>query len=605
MPSPPKTGPNSEAELLSLWRSVVDDGYAQGLEDAGDGRGLEVVGQAVAQHARVSLAVNRSFQAMFVRAWSGQSDEPASGAALAAVSLDVSRSAQIGRALVLSPGEFVAEEETTDAAASGPEVVRTGRRYLLAELAVLLPGETALAALFLAERPGRGYCEPPAGEIVALPQPGAAFENDTATVVPSATGPHRLLARNFPEVPIPDHVGQYVELLAGANAGQLRRVVGYEAPDLSASPPVGGVLVLAAQGVFSVSGGAGDFEPGETVAQAVSLATGVVVGSSASWLVLARTSGVFVAGQVVTGDKSGATRSVDAVEESPEMVAEAGTAGWRVVPWSELGISVSNAASPVGGRLPVLDELGGENKVFRSQGEADDAYRRRVAATSDVVTPPAILRRANRVLAPYGLRATLREVGSSFLPGVYFGADHFWNDDFVATTGPVSGTFIPSELVHQVHSDGSIAVGRAVVEFPAAASPPEALGAGAFVGVARARGEIRAGDGLVVGQVSAAEATVASASGGLREEDRWRRWLDYPSFRAFFVLEVVPSDLGDFGLAYDAGEKSGYDCLGILACYDGEPVTTEGLQKAVWQEVEGGRAGGVCWAIVATPDVGA
>lgn len=70
----------------------------------------------------------------------------------------------------------------------------------------------------------------------------------------------------------------------------------------------------------------------------------------------------------------------------------------------------------------MLDELGGERGLGRSPGESDTLYRKRVAKPSDTVSPNAVRRAANAILAPLGAAVCLREVGSRLLPGLFFDA---------------------------------------------------------------------------------------------------------------------------------------------------------------------------------------
>lgn len=111
--------------------------------------------------------------------------------------------------------------------------------------------------------------------------------------------------------------------------------------------------------------------------------------------------------------------------------APAQTEAWRVLPWSEWGLTVTNALSPVGGRAGMLDALGRERNIDRGPREDDTHYAARVGQIADVVTPNAIRRACNRILAPYGLSACFREVGTALLPGMYWDLDP-WDNDFDA-----------------------------------------------------------------------------------------------------------------------------------------------------------------------------
>lgn len=85
-------GPLSQAEITELWQSSVDDLFAQPLIEQGEGFGLEAYTQGHAQFARVSQAIDVAMQSLYINAWSGQTNPPASGEAFATVTLTLTRS---------------------------------------------------------------------------------------------------------------------------------------------------------------------------------------------------------------------------------------------------------------------------------------------------------------------------------------------------------------------------------------------------------------------------------------------------------------------------------------------------------------------------------
>ncbi len=114
------------------------------------------------------------------------------------------------------------------------------------------------------------------------------------------------------------------------------------------------------------------------------------------------------------------------------LAAEAGAAGWRVLRWAEdLGVAVTNPEAASGGSPATLDELGAERRTPRSPGEGDEAYRLRVATLPDVVSPNAVRRSGNRVLAPIGEKVVIREVGRAGFPGFFWDLDAWDYDDVV------------------------------------------------------------------------------------------------------------------------------------------------------------------------------
>ena len=98
--------------------------------------------------------------------------------------------------------------------------------------------------------------------------------------------------------------------------------------------------------------------------------------------------------------------------DGPALVAETDTAAWQIVDFADLTFAVTNPTPTANGRDATLDALGAERGVNRREGEVDDpSYRERVANLPDTISPNAVLRAANRILAPFGRRARLREVG--------------------------------------------------------------------------------------------------------------------------------------------------------------------------------------------------
>lgn len=601
MPSTPTSGPLGVTELLELWKSATDEGYSRPIIEGGEGFGLEAITQGLAQLARLSEAVDRTTQAMFILPWSGQTNEPAGGAAHATTTLTVTRTRLFEEWVTFAAGEVLFEEVTTDFGRDGPVEVVTGRRFVVQTSASFGPGEAGpLSVAVVAERPGYGFNNVGIGNLRRIVQPGSKFGNTGATVVPGVES-HRLVVENRPDVVVPGHVGQYLTFLVGANAGQTRRVTGYLPPDLAATPPNGGTVLLAPTGIFRFSLSGGAFIVGEEVEQFPSGAKGRFVHTCGNWVAIDRTLGTFVVGQVIVGSRSAAQILVDAIDQSPDLAAETGTAQWYVPSWEDdYGIEVTNAAQPSGGRAAMLDELGFERNVRRAPGESDDLYRLRVATPADTVSPNAVQRAGNRALQPLGEQVCLREVGSSKLRGLFYDGDPSSVDplvafafdlDYVAVTWVASGLFLPGELVTQT-TGGIVATGRAVLSYAVPASLPAPLGVGTLVGLAGVRGTFTNG-GTLVGASSGATATGVTFTGGADVRDRFKLTLDYADFRGFFLLGVPPLALGDFGIAYDAGPNNAYDASPYLTFFDGFPATTAIYYRSVWQSVRPVKAGGV------------
>lgn len=441
-PVPPKVGPLTRDDLLEIWKSVVDPSYSDPFILKGDGHGLEIIGQAHAQHARVSEAIDTSTQAMFILPGSGQSNEPASGARKATVTLTLARTKRLELPMTIGAGTVFIGEETTDWGDTEPRVVRTGRRYTLLQDFTFGPGEAGPFNLpAVAELPGYGFNNPLPGTIKYVSQPGNAHNNTGATlftdiVVAGATD-DLLLGATDPDVPVLEHIGQYLMFESGLNTGKIRRVIAYQSPDPVGPPPSGGTAVIQPVAVLRTSAIVGTFIDNEPLVTSSPSTFGIFQraaqpGPGVFKVVVVRTFGTFVPAMTVTGLTSGATFTIGVVDQSPDLVPEpGGTAGWRMLDWViDWGLTSTNVAKPGGGKLAVLDGLGAERAIYRSSDEDDEHYRARVALVADTTSPLAVLRAANRVLAPFGLSACLREVGTAKMPGFYFDND-FWDYDFV------------------------------------------------------------------------------------------------------------------------------------------------------------------------------
>lgn len=416
-----KSGPLTQAELQLLWKSVVDQpGYASPLFTQPNS-GIELVEQAQAQLAASSRAVDQTFQSLYILPWSGQTNDPASGAQFATVDLTLTRSGAgtiaAGLPLRIQPG-LIFDHAPNDYSDDGPIQVLTGRRYLSAQTAIVPPGSLGPVTLpAVSEGTSPGYNVPLPGTINLLEQPGATFSNNGGSVVPLGSN-NRLVLRDEPEVLTPDQIGQYILFTAGSNAGRSARMVAYT----PSAPGNGGIAILSAEAVFAISGIVGTFQVGETVTLS-SGSSAVFVWTDGLFVLLDWTAGAGLTG-TITGTASGATATIVSTLQAPTLVAESGTAVWRVLDWVvDLGLQVQNLASPTGGRLPVLDEIGSEREIFRSNNETDDSYRERVATPADVVSPNAILRAMNRVLVPLGVHGCFREVGRELFRGFFYDGD--------------------------------------------------------------------------------------------------------------------------------------------------------------------------------------
>jgi len=631
---PLKTGPLTAEDFQAIWSAALDPSYRDPFLAAGDGEGLEAHGQMWATFARVSRAIDETTQELYVQPWSGQTAAPAAGEAKSQVVLSIARSKLLERPLRLRAGQVFADEVQTDWGPQGGERVVTGRRYVLKEDLVFHPGDAGpFTVPGEAARPGRGYDNPMPGTIVEVEKPGANFTNDTATVVATYPAPLgsvpaaqiKVTAPNKTDMFIPEHVGQALLFTAGANAGKVGRVDAFFAPQPSGLPPVGSAVLLEPDVSVEATVFAGAFAVGEkvivkngptTIVEGTALGTRTAAGTKKLTFIFLDGSLAppFGVGNTVTGAASGATLTVSRVSFSETFSSEVAAATWRILDWvDDWDLSCTNAASPAGGKSPMLDEAGAERAIDRSSGETDDSYRKRVAQIADVVSPNAIRRALNRALGT--LPWSFREVGSLDFPGFYFDGDvsppHFVpgggaNDAYDFDTFAVVHAFGPSAFAFQEAAQ--------VID---AANNLYALG---WVGRQDGAGPTtltfirRAGTfpstlplglkilGLHTGAFFDGITSVTpSPSFAAR---RFHVWLDYEQFRAFFFVGVPRSDAGEFGFFY-AGLPAGspgyslgaYDASPFSAFFDGFPQAAATLYKRVAASLDAAKAGGVGYSL--------
>jgi hypothetical protein len=267
-----KNGPLTIADLLEVWKSATDSSYNEAFVEAGEGGGLEAYTQGFAQLARVSQAIDVTTQAMYIMPFSGQSNPPAAGEAQATVTLRLARSTRQELPLVLGAGMVFYEEQTDDWGDTGAVPINTGRRYTLVEDFVFFPGESGpFDVQAIAEKPGYGYNNPLVGSIKVVDQVGVNFYHQRATVQvvagnipPPVTSTVTVVSANETDTFIPEHAGQYLLLTAGANVGQIARMVNFQGPD--ASVPRGSIVQLELYVVFEAYGPiTGTWQDGESV----------------------------------------------------------------------------------------------------------------------------------------------------------------------------------------------------------------------------------------------------------------------------------------------------------------------------------------------------
>lgn len=572
------TGPLTLADLEAEWRAAVDPTYAEALARALPGEGLEVHEVAWRVFERVSRAIDTTTQQLYVLPWSGESAAPASGEARSAVQLTLARGRLFDHALVLGAGEVLVGEVARDWSLDGGVDVETGRRYVLREAAVFPPGDAGPRLVWAdAEGPGPGYDNPLPETLRAFTQVGTALTNIQATVTTGASVVLR--SANLPDQFVPEHVGQCVRLTAGSNTGKVARARAFLPP----APGQGSAVVLEETISFEAAVHVGTFAPGELATfsggQSVTL-LGTVSGGMGLRVVGARVAGdlaLVASGDVLTGALSGATATVALVARVEQFVAEAATATWEVLGWVEdFAATSTNASSPVGGRLGMLDELGAERAIDRAPGEPDASYRARVAPVADVVSPGAVRRALSRVMGavPY----CLREVGFELLPGFYLDAQDAYDVDVFTLVGVLSsGAFsVPQERVELRAADATLYARGWLGRYTApndllfvrteGTLPPSLVGA------------------TVTGLTTGAVFTCASGAVPTTAVDRrFHRLFDYAEMRAFFLVGVPVAEYDALWGAFTWGDGTVWGVAPEAAL----------LRRAAYDAVDKVRAGGV------------
>ena len=535
------TGALTTADFEALITSCTDPSYLVPIRSAGDGNGKEVFSQSFEQLRRVSEAIDRTMSAMFLDSWSGQSAVPAQGGRKATVPLLYTRTLHADRTCIVLPSVYTLEQETETGSPVGIPVL-IQRRYSPETALVFNPGEAfSLYARASAEKFGYGYNNPQPETLTTFDQPGSGLTNTGASVV-TTLNTVDLVAKNEPDTFTPNHVGQYVEFLAGANIGRTALAIAYRGPNICANPPSSGTLSLMR--VFSVRtpvwGPSLQFLPGEEVTQPATGSKGVVLSQSGVepnftvtiWTI--QRSFEVGTGMTLLGVTSGAFAILDpgvipevSLLESDVWVAEDRVAEWKIMDWAtDWGITVTNPVQPSGGRSAMLDALGGDRGVQRQTMESDDAYRARIRGIADVVSPNSIQRAIVSTMQPYGLGATVREVGTDMFPGFFF--------DAYPTLAPTWAFAYDMDFT-------------------------------------------------------------------VRPQDKFNLLVDILEMRAFFLIEVHRSGLGEFGFAYDYGTQNAFDAPPYLVGFDGYPVTTSAVHKQLWGTISDRKAGGVGYDFVQEP----
>lgn len=106
------------------------------------------------------------------------------------------------------------------------------------------------------------------------------------------------------------------------------------------------------------------------------------------------------------------------------MQVEADTIEWIVRDWKDLGFTVTSIRQTVLGREDDLGLLGDNRGLHPEKNETEEQFRRRLTTPPDAISPAALNRAVNRILAPLKYKGRVIDIGDAVL-GFFFEEDYF------------------------------------------------------------------------------------------------------------------------------------------------------------------------------------
>lgn len=104
------------------------------------------------------------------------------------------------------------------------------------------------------------------------------------------------------------------------------------------------------------------------------------------------------------------------------MAAEAESVEWAVRDFKDLGMAITSARHVSLGRDDDLGLIGDGRGIYPSSGETQEAFRTRIFKVPDVISPNALTRVLNRILAPLRLTGHIVDTGDA-VTGFFFDID--------------------------------------------------------------------------------------------------------------------------------------------------------------------------------------
>jgi hypothetical protein len=84
----------------------------------------------------------------------------------------------------------------------------------------------------------------------------------------------------------------------------------------------------------------------------------------------------------------------------------------------------------------------------------------------------------------------------------------------------------------------------------------------------------------------------------LRPTNRWSCYLSLYEMRAFFLVAIVNSDLGDFGFAWDNHPTGAFDAASYNDFFDGWAIIAAAARRKLWDDISKRKAAGVSFDFV-------
>lgn len=577
----------TRADLQTLWVGATDSSYNGPFLAKGDGGGLEVYGQVFAQLERVSRAIDNTFGAMYLLPSSAQTADPASGERYARVLLELARTGRRSNSLVVFPRSGICSESIFDHGPDGAVAVLTGRDYATESDAVFVPGDVSPKQVWATSTvPGWGANNPLPETIKAFP--AAPVVSGIDATIEAAWPADALVAKLLGDGFSYANIGQYVELGGATNAGKIRRIEAIGPVSIADA----GKAILEPLVALLLSSTTGTYQAGEEAVSACGGRGKVLYYDPISQTMLVRrTARAFMVGEALAGSSSGAASTIGDIPADGmlraffctscvgpflfwEQVVQTVTgAQGRFVAYQDsvLYIATTDSAFVSGSgivgvmsfALAIPAAMGWDPMLVPESGTVEWTtldWSIDLSLTSRNPEQPSGGR--SGMLDALGMERGLPRISSE--P----------DEDYRLRISKLGDTVSPN------------AISRAIVR---GTKPLGIVGKLREIGTEDFRGVFYDAPGALAPTI----AFSYDLDFDVRPQDRWNVYVDYASFRAYFLVEIPNSDHGESGFAYDSHPFAAFDSGPFLSFFDGSARITANALKAMWADIYERRAGGV------------